>query len=164
MSAGRQTWAGQKAFTAIDCSCNNNPGNPIGSAIIDKTAKALECKLTKLATEKCQLDLANQVRLVKLELVDLGQGGMPCQACTASDANEGPVYKKPQSAKSHWKALKPPQYEGKMHQMYLEFVCACNQVYNTQPDAYGNDDFKVIHARKYLLNDSQDAWYQCQDN
>ena len=93
MSAGRQTWAGQKAPKAIDRPCNNNPGSPIGPAIVDKTAKALECKLAKLATQKRQLDLANQVRLIKLELVNLRRGRTLCQARTTSDANESPLHK-----------------------------------------------------------------------
>ena len=95
MSAGRQTWAGQKTPKAINRFCNNNPGSPIESAITDKTAKALECKLAELATKKRQLDLANQVRPVELELVDLRRSGTPCQARTASDADKGLAYKKP---------------------------------------------------------------------
>ena len=108
MSAKWQIWASQKAPTAIDCPCNNNPGSLIGSAIVNKTAKALERKLAKLATKKRQLDLGNQVQLAELQLVDLRCGKTPRQACTASNANKGLVYKKPQNAKSHWKAPELP--------------------------------------------------------
>ena len=113
MLVGRQTWAGQKAPAAIDCLCNNNPGSPTGSAIVDKTAKALERKLAKLATENCRLGLAKQVRLVELELVDLRCAGMPCstptinnlpshtRACTVSDVNKGLLHMKPKPVKSY---------------------------------------------------------------
>ena len=77
MLVGQQTWASQKAPAAINCPCNNNSGSPTESAIADKTAKALECKLTKLATKKCRLDLANQVRLAELELVNLPRSRTP---------------------------------------------------------------------------------------
>ena len=61
MSAGRQTWAGQKALTAINCPCNNNLSSLIGSAIVDKIAEDPEHKLANLATKKHWLALANQV-------------------------------------------------------------------------------------------------------
>ena len=52
MLAGRRTWAGQKALTAIDCPCNDNPGSLTRSAIVDKTAKDPEHKLANLGTQK----------------------------------------------------------------------------------------------------------------
>ena len=67
---------------AIDCPCNNNSDSPTGFAIVDETAKALERKLAKLATEKRRLDLANQVRLAELELVDLCRSRTPCSTPT----------------------------------------------------------------------------------
>ena len=59
MSAGWQAWASQKTLTAINHPCDNNPGNPIGSAIVDETAKDSERKLANLATKKHGLALAN---------------------------------------------------------------------------------------------------------
>ena len=106
MLAKQQTWAGQEAPAAIDCPCNNNPGSPTGSAIVDKTAKDLERKLANLATKKCRLALANKVQLAELELVKMRQE-IPhsihtidkwprhTQACTPSNANKSPTYKKP---------------------------------------------------------------------
>ena len=61
MSVELQTWASQKALTAINCPRNNNPGSLTGSAIVDKTAKYLERKLPNLATKKRSLAIANQV-------------------------------------------------------------------------------------------------------
>ena len=84
MSIRQHTWAGQKAPTAIDCPCKNNPGSFIGSAIADKTSTAFDCKLAKLATEKWRLDLVNQVRLAKLELADLRRCRMPCSTPTTN--------------------------------------------------------------------------------
>ena len=52
MSARRQTQAGQKVLMAIDHSCDNNLGSPIGSLVVNKTAEDLERKLAKLATKK----------------------------------------------------------------------------------------------------------------
>ena len=113
MSAGWQTWASQKAPTAIDCPCNNNLGNPTGSAIVDKTAKALERKLAKLATKKHRLGLANQVRPTELELVNLRHAKTPrntptidnpprhTQARTVSNINKGPLHKKPRLVESY---------------------------------------------------------------
>ena len=67
MLVGQQTCAGQKAFAAIDCLCNNNPGSPTGSAIVNNTTEALERKLAKLATKKRWLNLTNRVQLAELE-------------------------------------------------------------------------------------------------
>ena len=112
ISVGRQTQAGQKALTTINCSCNNNPGSPTGFALANKTFKALECKLVKLATEKQQLALANQIRLAELELVNLRRG-MPLssptidklprhtQACNISNVNGSPLHTKPRSVKNY---------------------------------------------------------------
>ena len=73
--------------------------------------KALERRLVKLAAEKCQLALANQVRLAKLKLVNLRRK-MLCStptidnppkhtwACTISDVNKGLLHKKPRPVKS----------------------------------------------------------------
>ena len=98
---------------AIDCLCDNNPGSPTGSAIINKTAKVLKRKLAKLATEKCRLGLANQVRLAELELVNLRCAKTPrsiltinnlprhTQARTVSDVNKSPLHKKPRPVESY---------------------------------------------------------------
>ena len=159
MLVGQQTWARQKAPAAIDCPCDNNLGSATGSAIVNKTAKALERKLAKLVTKKRRLDLANQVRLAELELVDLRRARTPrstltinnlprhTQACTVSDVNEGPLRKKPRAVETYRKAPEPPCYKGKTHLEYLEFIPACDQVFNTRPDAYCNDRSKVIYAQ-----------------
>ena len=54
--------------------CNNDSSSHTGSAIANKTFEALEQKLAKLAIEKQRLAFANQVRLAKLELVNLHHG------------------------------------------------------------------------------------------
>ena len=122
MLVRQQTPASQKAPTAIDCSCNNNSGSSTGSAIVDKTTKALEPKVAKLATKKRRLNLANQMRLARLELVDLRYSGTPystptidnlprhTQACTISNVNESRLHKKPRPVESYQKALELLQY------------------------------------------------------
>ena len=176
MSAGWQIQASWKAPTAINCPCNNNPGSPTGSSIANKTAKALKGKLDKLATMKCQLGLANQVRLAELELVDLRRNGTPrnsptidnlprhTRARTISDVNEWLLHKRPRPIKSYQKALEPPHYKNKAHQEYLKFNCACDQVFNTQPDVYCNNSLKVIYAQGYLFKNVQNTWYQRQND
>ena len=119
-------------------------------------------------TKKHWLALANQVRLTKLELAEMRQETSHSaltinkpprhtRACTASDASNGPLRKKPRSVESYQKALEPLQYNGQAHREYLKFVCACNQVFDTQPDAYCNDRSKIIYTREYLFKDVQDA-------
>ena len=153
---------------AINCPCKNNPGSLTRSAIADKIFKALERKLAKLATKKQWLALANQLRLTKLELIDLRRRTplststidkplRHTQARTISDVNEGPLYKKPKSVESYWKAPEHPCCEGKMHWEYLKFLRAYDQVFDTQPDAYCNDRSKVIYAQRYLFKNIQDA-------
>ena len=114
--------------------------------------------------------------LAELELIDLRRAGTLCstptidnpprhtQARTVRDVNKSPLHKKLRPVKSYQKALEPPHYKGKMHQEYLKFIQACDQVFNTQPDVYCNDCSKAIYAQGYLLKNIQNAWYQHQDN